>query len=193
MCRHSLSGVIAALGLAIFTETALAHTGVRSTSTLTGFLHPFTGLDHVLAMLAVGLWAGQRGGRAVWLWPLTFMTAMLLGGLWAVTTSNLTAVELGLAGSVFVLGAVVAANVSLHTALAVTLIAAFALFHGHAHGAEMPGTGSAGAYVLGFVLATGLLHGLGLTLGMTIGRRERLHAVRLIGGAIAVVGLGMMA
>jgi len=176
--------------------TAFAHTGAGSSSGFAhGFAHPMTGLDHVLAMVAVGLLAWQIGGRALWMVPLSFVVAMAAGGALGVAGWDLPAVEIGIALSVVALGAVVAIGLKLPTAVAVALAAAFAVFHGHAHGAEMPQDASGLAYGAGFMIATALLHLAGIGVGIGIGWLSRSvgpAVVRASGAAIAVVGLGIL-
>lgn len=168
--------------------TAAAHTGHGATDGFaSGFLHPLLGLDHLLAMIAVGLWGARIGGRALWLVPAAFVTVMALGGLVAVAGVDLPMVELGIIGSVLVLGLLVAAAPQLPFWAPAAIVALFALFHGHAHGTEMPETVSGLAYGLGFVLAAASLHGLGLALGLLVAGRSPL-ALRLGGGAIAACG-----
>ncbi len=167
---------------------ALAHTGHEAGSLASGMMHPVGGLDHVLAMVAVGLWAAQTGGRAVWAAPLAFVGAMLAGGAMGMAGIGFPAVEPMILASIVVLGAVVAlaARVPLVPALAV--IALFGVAHGHAHGAEGPATGMA-AYAAGFALATAVLHGAGLALGFGLARLA--FAVRMLGLGAAGAGLAL--
>jgi urease accessory protein len=130
-----------------------------------GFMHPLGGLDHVLAMVAVGLYAALLGGRALWLVPATFVTVMALGGAAGLAGYALPYAELGIALSVVVLGVAVALRVSLPTLAATALVGVFAVFHGHAHGAEMPQYLSGYEYAAGFLAATALLHGAGIAAG----------------------------
>ena len=156
-----------------------------------GFAHPFGGLDHVLAMITVGLFAYQLGGRALWLVPASFVLAMTAGGALGLAGIPVPFVEVGIAASVLVLGAIVAFGVKAPVAVAMALVAAFAVFHGHAHGAEMPAGGSIAAYAAGFVLATALLHAAGVTLGLLIGRFSEAYGrlgFRLSGGLVALAG-----
>jgi len=167
---------------------ALAHTGHEAGSLASGMMHPVGGLDHVLAMVAVGLWAAQTGGRALWAAPLAFVGAMLAGGAMGMGGIGFPAVEPMILASIVVLGAVVAlaARVPLVPALAV--IALFGVAHGHAHGAEGPATGMA-AYAAGFALATAVLHGAGLALGFGLARLA--FAVRMLGLGAAGAGLAL--
>lgn len=176
---------------------AFAHTGVGATSGFAaGFTHPLLGLDHLLAMTAVGLFAAVRGGKALWLVPLAFIAMMVGGGALAMAGIQLPMVELVIALSVIVLGGAVALRASLPVAGAMALVGAFALFHGHAHGAEMPAGASAMTYAAGFVLATAMLHGLGLALGLGAGygsRRVGPWAMRAAGSVMALAGVGILA
>lgn len=182
------SGLLA-LGLSMVAGAAQAHTsGLPHMDFAAGFGHPLGGLDHVLAMVAVGLWAAQLSGRALWLVPLTFVLTMAVGGLFGFLGISLPMVELGIAGSVLILGVLVALASRLPLAASMALVGVFALFHGYAHGAEMAAEASALWYSLGFMLATALLHGAGIGIGLATrsGVSERL--VRLSGAAIAAAG-----
>lgn len=176
---------------------AFAHTGVGAHGGLAaGFTHPLLGLDHLLAMIAVGLFAAARGGKALWLVPLAFVAMMAGGGALAMAGIQVPMVELGIALSVVVLGGAVALRLSLPVAGAMALAGAFALFHGHAHGAEMPAGASAFTYAAGFVAATAMLHGIGIAIGMAAGygsRRTGQWAVRSAGSVMALAGVGMLA
>jgi urease accessory protein len=189
--------VLVAVALAATAMPALAHTGVGATSGLAaGFTHPLLGLDHLLAMIAVGLFAASRGGKALWLVPLAFVAMMAASGLLAMAGIGLPMVELGIALSVVVLGAAVALRLSLPVAGAVALAGVFALFHGHAHGAEMPAGASALTYALGFVLATAMLHAVGVGIGLVAGigsQRVGQWAMRTCGSVMALAGVGILA
>jgi urease accessory protein len=169
---------------------ALAHTpGAAEAGLAAGFAHPLLGPDHLLAMIAVGLWASQLGGRALWLVPASFVTVMAAGaGLGMVTA--LPAVELGIIGSLVVLGALVAFAARLPAAVGAAIVGAFALFHGHAHGAEMP-VGASALHALGFVAATALLHGIGVAAGL-YSRDTAAWLVRAGGAAVAATGLVLL-
>ncbi len=173
--------------------TALAHTGVApANGFVAGFMHPVTGLDHVLAMVAVGLWAAQIGGRALWIVPATFVVVMLLGGLLGMAAVTVPVVELGIVGSVLVLGGLVALGRSLPLWLAAAVVGLFAVFHGHAHGTEMPVAASGLLYGMGFALATALLHAAGLAMGFAAQALQSRPLVRIGGGAIAATGLVLL-
>lgn len=188
---------IAPAALALFLGTmgaAHAHTpGAAGAGLAEGLAHPLLGIDHLLAMVAVGLWAAQLGGRALWLVPASFMTMMVVGGGAALVGLALPAVELGILGSLLVLGALVAAAARLPVAIGATLAGFFAFFHGHAHGAEMPEAASAALYALGFVTATGLLHGAGVAAGLFVQSARARWIVRAGGAAVAATGLVLLA
>ena len=142
---------------------AEAHTlGAHGAGLAAGLAHPFIGLDHLLAMIAVGIWAGQHGGRAVWLIPLTFVSVMAAAASLASFGLLLPLIEPAIACSVLVLGLLIAGSVRLPTSLGALLVGLFAVFHGYAHGLELPQAASPILYGAGFVLATALLHGLGI-------------------------------
>lgn len=172
---------------------ALAHPGHAADALslfAAGFSHPFTGVDHLLAMLAVGLWASQSQGSARWAMPLAFVGTMLAGALLAASgyAVPLASLESLIAASVLVLGLAVAFQVKLQAAAVLPLVAGFALLHGMAHGFELGG--DAASYAPGFVLATVILHGLGMVLGALLGRGRALRAGGL---PIALGGLVMLA
>ncbi len=171
----------------LWAETASAHTfGSEGAGMVEGLSHPFLGLDHLLAMLAVGFWATQLGGGALWQVPLAF-TLMMAGGAWLCHLDlGIAHVELMIAGSVLALGLMIAASVRLSTAVSVLAVSVFALFHGYAHGQEMPQAGAPLAYAGGFVLATVCLHLIGISLGQALSRRPRV--ARLAGGLVATAG-----
>jgi urease accessory protein len=174
---HRTALRIAAASLALAPAAAFAHPGHEGASLISGFTHPLGGVDHIIAMVAVGLLAARLGGRALWLVPASFVATMAVAGLAASAGLGLPYVETGIAVSVLVLGAIVALGVAMPLAVAMGLVAFFAVFHGYAHGIEMPETVSGLAYGTGFVTATALLHGIGIGLGLTIvGRRMRAAA-----------------
>jgi urease accessory protein len=179
-----------ALLLALLPATALAH---QETGPAVGFLagldHPISGLDHVLAMISVGLWGAVLGPPAIWVLPVAFPLMMAVGGLMGLLGFPLPGVEIGIAVSAIVLGAMVLTERRPSLSLAASLVAIFAIFHGHAHGRELPEGASTLLYSLGFVMATGLLHALGILLGVahrwSMGRR----AIRAAGGGVVLAGL----
>jgi urease accessory protein len=190
----SHSARLAALGFAAvagLATSAQAHTGVGATDGLaSGFGHPLGGLDHVLAMLGVGLWAAQQGGRRTWLLPLGFMAVMIGGAALGAAGVALPFAERGIALSVLVLGALIAGCVRLPALAGALLVGAFAIVHGHAHGAEMPTTVGALRYASGFLASTALLHAAGIGLGLALQRGTAgPRLTRALGAATAVAGL----
>ncbi|WP_064710392.1 HupE/UreJ family protein [Rhizobium bangladeshense] len=190
------SGLLALASLAL-PAVASAHPAVGDAAGFShGFAHPMSGLDHVLAMVMVGVVAFQLGGRAIALLPVTFVLMMASGGALGVAGVALPYVETGIALSVVVLGIMVAINVRAPLAAALAMAGLFAVFHGHAHGAEMPEDAAGAAYAAGFMMATGLLHGAGLALGYVIGRageRQAVFVTRAAGGVASLSGLGILA
>jgi urease accessory protein len=189
---------ITSLALATFLPSAAyAHTGVGDTSGFAhGLMHPIGGLDHVLAMMAVGLLAARLGGRALWLVPLSFITMMIVGGIAGAGGIGLPFVELGISGSILVLGLVIALGRQIPTPVAMALAGFFAIFHGHAHGTEMPVDAAGFAYGAGFALATASLHAAGLAFGIGADRfvgAWSTKASRVAGGMMAAAGAGLMA
>ncbi len=184
--------IFAGLALAGMAQVAEAHTGVGNTIGFThGFLHPLSGIDHVLAMVAVGLFAARLGGKALYLVPAAFVAMMAVGGILGMNGLSLPFVEFGIAASVIVLGAAVALDFSLPVSGAMALAGFFALFHGHAHGSEMPLAASGVTYGLGFVAATVLLHAVGVALGFAVAGRKP-AVLKIAGGVMAAAGLGLM-
>jgi urease accessory protein len=183
---HRLLAAVAALLLS--TTLVHAHPGDAAHDLAHGFMHPIGGLDHVLAMVAVGVFAAQLGGRALWLVPAAFVTVMAVAAAFGAAGVTLPRVEFGIAASVLVLGAVVALRLGMPVVLAAFVVGVFAIFHGVAHGAEMPATMSGLGYGVGFVAATVLLHAAGIGAGLLLGRASGAYAVRALGAATAVVG-----
>ena len=176
--------------VAIFPSFAHAHVGVGPTpGCSTAWRTRRLGSIISLAMVAVGLWAAQRGGRANWLIPLAFVTVMAVGSVLGMMAISIPFVEQGIVASLLVLGVLIATAVRLPLVASMTLVGLFALFHGHAHGAEMPDTAAGIAYSLGFILATICLNGVGIGLGATAKRVGTERLVRYAGGAIALCGL----
>lgn len=193
--RHATRGALAAL-LALSPSLAFAHPGHgEAVGFAHGFWHPVGGLDHVLAMVAVGIFAANLGGRALWAVPATFVALMAAGGALGMYGVAVPFVEIGIAASVIVLGSAVALgwkNWPLGAAMA--LVGFFAVFHGHAHGTEMPADASALTYAAGFMLATALLHVVGIGAGIAIGKAGA-RAPRLtqaLGAVVAVAGIGLL-
>lgn len=190
---HRLRAVPPTLAAMLTPTLAFAHTGVGDTHGIVhGFMHPVTGLDHILAMVTVGILAWQLGGRALWALLTAFVAAMVVGGALGVAGVDVPFVELGIALSVVVLGAAVALGVRAPLALAIGLVGFFAIFHGHAHGTEMPDDADGLAYGIGFMLGTALLYLAGIGLGFLIGRFAESRGqsyVRGAGGLICIAGL----
>lgn len=163
-----------------------AHAGTGTASGLwVGISHPFSGLDHLLAMVAVGIWAAQSGGRSVWVIPATFVSLMLGGGAAALAGWPLPCVEQGISVSLLVLGLLIASACRMNVWVSTIIVGFFAVFHGHTHGAEIPLASGALIYSAGFALASALLHGLGIGGALLI--RQQLS--RLAGIAIALSGV----
>jgi urease accessory protein len=175
---------------------AHAHTGVSATADFGhGFTHPLSGLDHILAMVMVGLFAFQVGGRSIWLVPTTSVLMMALGGALGVAGVDVPFAETGIALSVVVLGAVVAFGWEAPLAVSMGVVGLFAIFHGHAHGLEMPENAGGAAYAAGFMIATALLHAFGLAIGFVMGRADEGRGTgiaRTAGGLASVAGIGLM-
>jgi urease accessory protein len=173
---------------------ASAHTGAGATDGFAaGLLHPVLGLDHALAIVAVGVWAGLLGGRALWAWPAAFIGLMVAGSMLGLSGTALPGAEIGVALSAVVLGAAVAFRPPLAIRTGALLCGAFALFHGHAHGAELPPGSNPLTYIAGFTLATAMLHAAGLDLGLALTRGPSPWLPRLAGGMVAAGGLVLLA
>jgi urease accessory protein len=186
-----------AASLVLVPTLALAHPGLpgHTHDLAGGFMHPIGGLDHVLAMVAVGLFAAQLGGRALWLVPASFVAVMAAAGLAGMSGISLPLTEAGIALSIIVLGGAVALRLAMPVAAAMALVGFFAIFHGYAHGLETPETASGLLYGLGFVAATAMLHVLGVGIGLAVGRLEAGHGrnlVRVAGSAAAVIGVVLL-
>jgi urease accessory protein len=164
-------------------ESAAAGSGFA-----TGFRHPLAGVDHVLAMLAVGMWGAQLGPPALWALPVAFPLVMACGGVAGILALPLPSVELGITTSVIVLGAMIALDRRPPLVVAGLLVAFFAVFHGYAHGLELPNQAGAVAYSAGFVLATGMIHLAGIAIGLVTRLPHGLRVLRLGGSAIALAG-----
>jgi urease accessory protein len=191
--RSSLPGFGAAALALLLPAAASAHVGAGHAAGLAhGFWHPVGGLDHVLAMVAVGLFAANLGGRALWAVPLAFIVAMAGGGVLGIEQIAIPYVEAGIALSVIALGALVALRVRWPIAAAMALVAVFAVFHGHAHGAEMPADASGLAYAAGFMIATIALHMTGVMLGTGLLRGAAVRTAQLGGSAIALAGVALL-
>lgn len=186
---------LALLGAAAVAAPADAHTlGAAGAGLAEGAAHPISGLDHLMAMVAVGLWGAQTGGHARWTLPLAFVAAMVLGGALGASGLGLPMVETGIAGSVLILGALIALAARLPMTAGIALIALMGVFHGHAHGTEMPETASPLLYGLGFVMVTAGLHAAGVIAGFAALQATWMtRALRVAGAAAAASGLVMVA
>ncbi|MDP2546462.1 HupE/UreJ family protein [Oceanobacter sp. 4_MG-2023] len=174
---------------ALVPTVAMAHTGHETSGLMAGLSHPFTGLDHLLAMVAVGLWAAQMGGKAIWQLPLAFIATMALGAGLSMAGMTVPFVESGILASVIAAGLLVAFAARFNLLLCTALTAAMAMFHGVAHGAEMPLAASGLGYMSGFMLATLVLHLAGIAL-IKAGKPALATLVaRVAGGSIAAGGL----
>ena len=187
--------IAAATLLALVGSSAPVHAHVQTgeaSGFLTGVGHPVSGLDHVVAMIAVGLWGAQLDAPALWLLPVTFPMMMALGGLVGLLGVPLPGLEVGIAASAVVLGLVVMFALRPPLAVAVALVAVFAIFHGHAHGTELPPGQSALLYSMGFVVATGCLHGVGIAIGVIHRWRWGQTLLRAVGAVVALAGIVFM-
>ncbi|MCW4631287.1 MULTISPECIES: HupE/UreJ family protein [Marinomonas] len=187
--RLSLKMALAALVAAI-PALASAHPGhEHTTSFMTGFMHPMGGLDHLLAMLAIGLWAASLGGRALWAIPAAFVGTMLVGGGLAVAGVQVPFIEQGIVLSVILMGALLVGAARFPIAVCAGIAGLFALFHGAAHGLEMPLNANGAEYALGFAAATALLHIVGIGFAIIMARFQAPILTRIMGSLIAVAGV----
>jgi urease accessory protein len=191
---HLTTPGLLATALILLATPAFAHTGQGVAGGFaTGFMHPITGLDHVVAMVAVGMWGAFLGPPAIWLLPIVFPMVMAFGGVLGVLGVPLHGVETGIALSAIGFGAMVAFAARPPLWVAAVLVGTFAIFHGYAHGAELPGATNPLAYGIGFVVATGLLHLCGIAFGLLVRWPLGERAVRATGGAIVCAGLYFLA
>jgi len=191
--RRRAGHLALALLVAGWAQAAMAHVQqAEAAGLLTGLLHPVSGLDHVLAMIAVGLWGAQLGLPAIWVLPVAFPLVMAMGGMLGFLGVPLPGVEIGIAASAIVLGAAVAFELRPPLVIAALLVGCFAIFHGHAHGTELPPGQSALLYSLGFVIATGCLHALGIGIGTVHGRAWGRPLLRAAGAAVSAGGVFFM-
>jgi urease accessory protein len=189
-----IAQILVALSLfAAFADAALAHSETMGGGGLVrGFEHPFGGGDHLLAMLAVGMWGAVLGPPLVWLLPVTFPMLMVVGAMAALLGVTLPAIEPGVAASVIVLGAAIAALWRAPLPAAMAVVGFFGFLHGFAHGRELPSAALPAAYATGFVLASGLLHGAGIGIGTVRAFPRGDLALRIMGAAIAAAGVWML-
>ncbi|AHM03534.1 HupE-UreJ family metal transporter [Roseibacterium elongatum DSM 19469] len=188
-----IHAVLLAIPLVLIAAQAGAHTGEGiNTGFASGFWHPILGWDHVVAMVAVGLWGAFLGAPAIWILPVVFPLVMALGGAFGVAGVPLPAVEAGIALSGVVLGLLIAFAVRAPIWVAAVIVGVFAIFHGHAHGTELPQAFSPYGYAVGFVVGTGLLHMVGIGFGFLTASQAGRIAVRGAGGVIALVGAAFL-
>ncbi len=180
--------------LMLSASPAFAHVGVGSTSSFAaGVAHPFSGLDHMTVMVAVGLWAALKGGRALWVWPAVFVGVILIGGALGMAHVELPFVEPGILASVVVLGLMVALAVDLPVWAGATIVAVFALLHGHAHGTEVAENIGGIEYMAGFAPATATLHGIGIAFAQMMTSAQLRPLIRVAGVACVLIGAGLYA
>jgi len=174
----------------LIAQVAEAHVNKgEAVSFLSGLKHPISGLDHVVAMIAVGLWGAQLGVPAIWVLPVAFPMVMACGGMLGLLGVSLPGVEIGIAASAILLGTAVMTELRPPIALAALLVGFFAIFHGYAHGSELPAGESGLLYSLGFVMATGCLHAVGISIGLVHRWNWGKRALRVAGAAIAITGM----
>lgn len=177
-----------ALGL-LLPNVVLAHGAAEGGGFISGFTHPVLGFDHLLAMISVGILSAQMGGKSIWTVPLAFLSVMLIGGILGMQGIPLISVELGIAFSVFALGIALAADKKLPHVLAMIFVGFFAIFHGHAHGTEMPSLAKPALYALGFFMGTAGIHIAGVLLGLFSNKiSDGAQMLRYLGAAIAGIG-----
>jgi urease accessory protein len=186
--------LLVALAALVLAQPALAHeqAGVGG-GLVSGLLHPLTGMDHMIAMVAVGIWGAQLGAPAIWVLPITFPLVMALGGVLGVLRIPLPVPEVAIALSALILGVAVATRLRLPFAAAAVVVAVFAIFHGHAHGAELPSAANPLAYGVGFVVATGLLHVCGIAIGTLTRWPAGERLIQGLGVVIAALGCYFLA
>ncbi len=191
--RSAIPFLVACSLLFLLSATASAHSETGTIGGfVSGFRHPLTGLDHIVAMVAVGLWGAYLGAPAIWLLPVVFPVVMAFGGALGVLRVPLPAVETCIALSGVMLGLAVAFKAQPPLWVAAVMVGFFAIFHGHAHGTELPGSANAMTYAIGFVVATGLLHLSGIAFGLLVRWPWGRVLVRASGAAIAVIGFGFL-
>ena len=183
----------AGLLLLCFAAAANAHSGEGvAGGFVSGFMHPLSGIDHLLAMVAVGIWGATLGRPLVWALPVAFPMLMVVGGVLGIAKVPLPYIEIGIAVSVVVLGLSIAAAWRAPVALAVGIVAVFGVFHGYAHGTELPQTAAPAAYAAGFVISTGLLHLTGIAIGLSKALPHGAQALRASAGLIAAAGVWIL-
>lgn len=193
--KQTTFSILLALVISLIPITVYAHEGgnVPISGFLAGLIHPVLGYDHLLAMLSVGILSAQIGGRAIWTVPTTFVTVMALGGTLGMIDTGLIAIEMGIAASLVLLGLVIAAERKLPILIAMGGVGFFAVFHGYAHGTEMPETAQPMLYALGFLTGTAVIHIAGVVIGDIARHYERGKLILRVGGVfIALIGVLFM-
>ncbi len=181
------------LVFAVTALPALAHTGEGyGGGFIAGFTHPILGWDHVAAMVAVGLWGAFLGAPAIWILPVVFPLVMAFGAVLGIIGVPIPGIETGIALSAVVLGLMIVFAVKPPIVVSAVIVGAFAIFHGYAHGTELPATVNAFAYAVGFVISTGLLHLIGIAFGLLVKWPAGRVAVRSGGGLISLAGIGFL-
>ena len=188
--KEIIGGALFSLLVLFWTQAAYAHVeGGQAAGLLTGLQHPWSGLDHILAMVAVGIWGAQLGNPAMWILPITFPLMMTIGAMMGLLGIPVPGIEVGIALSAIVLGCMILGEVKFSLVAAVVTVGVFAVFHGHAHGTELPPGQNGLLYSMGFVVGTGCLHAVGIALGLLYGIRSGRWALRIAGGFIAFMGV----
>jgi urease accessory protein len=186
--------VFTALTVLFLPATVFAHQETGSiTGIVSGLSHPVSGMDHVLAMISVGLWGAQLGAPAVWVLPVAFPMVMAFGGMLGLMGIMLPGIEIGIAVSAIVLGAMIVTESRPPLWIAAALVGFFAIFHGHAHGTELPAGSSGLLYSIGFVASTGTLHGVGIAMGLVHAFRGGRLVVRAAGAVVSAAGVFFLA
>ncbi|MGN6370017.1 MAG: HupE/UreJ family protein [Phycisphaerae bacterium] len=184
---------LGSVGLGVVARCAFGHPGHGVIDFGGGVVHPLTGVDHLAAMMAVGMWGSLMGKRGMWMLPLAFVAMMAVGAAMGMSGVAVPGVEQGIAASVLVLGLLITFGLWMPMWGGVGLVGLFAVFHGWAHGHEMAAGTSGAAYAAGFVMSTMVLHGVGIGLGVLLVRIKRLDVVRFAGGTVAVIGALLIA
>lgn len=184
--------MLKAVLLLMLNISLFAHTGVHEASGFSaGFSHPIGGADHVLAMVAVGLWAAMIGGRATWIVPVGFVSMMSVGAFMGIGGLEVSFVEEAILASVIAMGVLIAFGIKFNVVLSTVIVGVFAFFHGVAHGAEMPLNASGFEYGIGFIIATTILHIVGIAIGIALERFSKRSISQVAGGAIALSGVAL--
>lgn len=181
------------LCIGLFASMAANAHGVQGGGLINGLMHPVFGIDHLLAMVAVGALSVQMGGRSIWAIPLAFVSLMLAGGVWGMIGMPFFAVEIGIALSVLVLGVAIAFDKKMPMIASMLFVGGFAVFHGYAHGAEMPNLAQPTLYATGFILATAFLHILGIAIGEIARNAKKGNDIlRFVGAGVAGIGVSIL-